>query len=309
MPDNAELSDAKRALLERYLHGDRDLPKAKKDPEAIDHPLPLAPNAAQSVSQSRAPVVAIQTGGSRVPFFFPHVHWQGGPTYCFTLAHELGPDQPFYVVEPYHFEGLQVPPTLEDIAAECVKSIRAIQPDGPYRLGGYCGAGFIVFEMAQQLHAVGQRVEKLIMIEPGVGPYYAPVLSWTGKYVRSAGTLLRLTPDRQLSWFLRMRHLYKSVRYPEYRNAFRSSLASNPESLRADWLAIFVWIISAYVPQPYPGKVTYLLARDELGSHRNWWRRTFTAQESEVYSVAGDRSNCRSTYVHDLAAKLQASLS
>jgi Thioesterase domain len=308
MSNTSGLSDAKRALLAGYLHGNRDLPMATKETEAADRPLPVT-SATQSDSDSRASVVAIQSSGSRVPFFFPHVHWQGGATYCFTLARELGPDQPFYIVEPYRFEGLQSLPTLEDIAAECVKSVRAIQPDGPYRLGGYCGAGFIVFEMAQQLHASGQRVDKLVMIEPGVGPYYAPVLGWIGKYLRRAGTLLRLAPDRQLSWFLRMRHIYKSVRYPGYRRAFRFSLAPNTESLRADWLAIFVWIVSAYVPRPYHGKVTYLWAQDASGSHRNWWQRTFIAQETEINYTAGDRSNCRSTYVHDLATQLRTSLS
>ena len=308
MSDGSGLSDAKRALLEGYLRGVRDLSKAPK--EVVLGRAPAAnPADTQAGVRSRSPVVAIQAQGGRVPFFFPHVHWQGGATYCFTLAHELGPDQPFYVVEPYRFDVLGAPPALEDIAAECVKSVRAIQPHGPYRLGGYCGAGFIVFEMAQQLHAAGQQVEKLIMVEPGVGPYYAPVLGWTGKLLRQVGALLRLTPDRQLSWFLRMRYLYKSARYPRYRSAFRFSLAPRQKLLRADWLAIFVWIVSGYVPRPYPGKVTYVWARDESGSHRSWWLRTFIAQETEVYHTAGDRSNCRSTYVHDLAAQLRASLS
>lgn len=300
------LSDTKRALLEKYLRG--DLAQATKETAAVGRPLP-GTSTTQSDCESRAPAIPIQTGGSRTPFFFPHVHWQGGPSYCFTLAHDLGPDQPFYVVEPYRFEGLQIPPALEDIAAECVKSVRAIQPEGPYRLGGYCGAGFIAFEMAQQLHAVGQRVETLVMIEPGVGPYHAPVLGWTGKLLRGAGAMLRLAPDRQLSWFLRMRHVYKLVRYPEYRSTFRFSLVPRPESLRADWLGIFVWIVSAYAPQPYLGKVTYLWARDDSGSHRNWWRRNFIAQETEVYYMSGDRSTCRGTYVHDLAAQLRTCLS
>ena len=309
MSDGSGFSEAKRALLEGYLRGGQDLSKATKEIKALDRASSASRANAQSGVELRAPVVAIQARGGRVPFFFPHVHWEGGATYCFTLAHELGPDQPFYVVQPYRFDVRQEPPALEDIAAECIKSVRAIQPEGPYRLGGYCGAGFIVYEMAQQLHAAGQQVEKLIMVEPGVGPYYAPVLGWTGKRLRKIGTLLRLTSDRQLSWFLRMRHIYKSVRYPGYRSAFRFSLAPKQDLLRVDWLAIFVWIVSGYVPRPYPGKVTYLWARDESGSHRSWWLRTFIAQETEVYYTAGDRSNCRSTYVRDLATQLRASLS
>lgn len=300
-----DLSDAKRALLEKYLRG--DFPKAPKETEGTTHPIPDT-STAPSSDKRRAPTIAIQAGGSRAPFFYPHVHWQGGASYCFTLAHDLGPDQPFYVVEPYSFESLQSPPTLEDIAAECIKSVRAIQPEGPYRLGGYCGAGFIIFEMAQQLHAAGQHVEKLVMIEPGVGPYYAPLLGWISTLVHHVGTLLRRSPYQQLTWFLGIRHYYRLVRYLGRRSALKLSLAVTPESLREDWLGTFVWIVSAYVPHLYPGKVTYIWAQDGSGSHRNWWRQRFIAQDAEDYFTSGNHSDCRSTYVHDLAAQLRTCL-
>lgn len=303
--DATELSDAKRALLEKYLRG--ELQRKSTTTEAAGPHLTGASIEPQD-NASRAPVVTIQAGGSRVPFFFPHVHWQGGAAYCFTLAHTLGPDQPFYLVDPYRFEGLETLPSLEDIAAEYVKSVRAIQPSGPYRLGGYCGAGFIVYEMAQQLHAAGQQVGKLVMIEPGVGPYYAPLLIWAGKGVRTAGTLLRRTPDWQLGCFLRMRHFYKAARYRDYRRAPAFSLFAKPDALRQDWLAAFVWILTSYTSRPYPGKVTYLWARDDSGSHRDWWRRTFPAAETEVHFVAGDRSSCRGAYLPDLAVQLRECL-
>lgn len=304
--DALELSDAKRVLLEKYAR--EGLPRGAKDREAGGQHPPLAVKA-PSDTDSRAPVIAIQSGGGKVPFFFPHVRWKGGPTYCFPLAHELGPDQPFYLVDPYRFEGLQTLPSLEVIAAECVQSIRAIQPNGPYRLGGECGACFIAYEMAQQLHAAGQRVEKLVMIEPGVGPYYGAMLGWVGQGIRALGTLLRSPPERQHAWFLHMRHLYKSLRYPEYRHAHGLSLAPGLESLRKEWLGTFVWIVSAYVPRPYPGTVTYFWAQDGTDSNRDWWRRMFVAQETESYSIAGDRYNCISNHVHDLAAQLRTCLS
>lgn len=302
----SELSDAKRALLEKYLHG--EVPNAIKETEGVRHPL-LSTSTVQPGETYRASTIAIQAGGSKIPFFYPHVHWQGGASYCFTLAHDLGPDQPFYIVEPYSFEGLQSPPTLEDIAAECIRSVRAIQPKGPYRLGGFCGAGFIIFEMAQQLHAAGQQVDTLVMIEPGVGPYYAPLLGYIGNLIRHTGAMLRRSPDQQLTWFLRMRHFYRLIRYHQNRHALKLSLAPTPISLREDWLGTFVWIVSTYVPHPYPGKATYIWGRDGSGSHRNWWRRRFIARETENYYTSGDHSNCRSTYVHELAAQLRACLS
>lgn len=301
-----ELSEAKRALLEKYRRG--EVPRAIKDTSPMGRPLPRT-STTPAADTCRAPTIAIQASGSNTPFFFPHVHWQGGASYCFSLAHDLGPDQPFYVVEPYRFDGLSIPPTVEEIATECIKSVRAVQPEGPYRLGGYCGAGFIVFEMARQLHACGQQVERLVLIEPGVGPYYAPLLGWLGKLVRYAGHVLGRAPDVQLTWFLHMRHLYKLVRYPTYRGGADSSVrVVTPESLRKDWLGIFVWIVSAYGPRPYTGTATYIWGRDDSGSHRKWWLQRFVAERTEVYYTSGDRSSCRNIYVHDLATQLRECL-
>ena len=302
---DSQLSDAKRALLAKYLRG--DIPKAKLEPDPAG--LVKRGSAPASASdESRVTITAIQAKGNRVPFFFPHVHWEGGAAYCFSLSRELGPDQPFYLMEPYRLNDLQIPPTLKEIAAECVKSMRAIQPQGPYRLGGYCGSGFILYEMAQQLQSAGQQVEALVMIEPGVGPYFAQLLGWVGHLVTRVGTALHRTPDQQLSWFLYMRHVYKLARYPRYRSARKVTLAPTREVLREDWLGTFVWIVSTYVPRPYDGKVTYIWAQDDSGSQRAWWRRTFVARETEDHFTAGNRSNCRSTHVDDLGVQLRACL-
>ena len=45
-------------------------------------------------------MVPIQTGGSETPFFFLHGQYDLGGFYCYRLAHALGPDRPFYALEP-----------------------------------------------------------------------------------------------------------------------------------------------------------------------------------------------------------------
>ena len=127
-PNMPELSEVKRALLEKYLQG--DLPQAPEIADAIP------PRAEAEVEGPRERVVAIQSGGSRRPFFFLHGQWESQAFYCFPLSEGLGSDQPFYVLEPYTFDGLPVPPTFEAIAAAHIKSMRTVQPKGPYLLGG-----------------------------------------------------------------------------------------------------------------------------------------------------------------------------
>ena len=81
----------------------------------------------------------------------------GGAFYCFNMAHYLGKDQPFYVFEPYKIDGLSIAqlPGLEKMAADYLETIRRIQPEGPYLMGGFCGGGLIAFEIAHQLQAMG----------------------------------------------------------------------------------------------------------------------------------------------------------
>ncbi len=117
-------------------------------------------------AQGEAPAIAVQADGTRRPFFFLHGDWTGGAFYCFALARACGTDQPFYVVEPRTFSSDEGAPTLEAIARAHLESVRAVQPVGPYRLGGYCNGGLLAYEMARQLEAEGQEVEFLGLINP-----------------------------------------------------------------------------------------------------------------------------------------------
>jgi amino acid adenylation domain-containing protein len=169
------------------------------------------------------PVVAVQAGGSRRPFFFLHGQTEGDAFYCFQLARELGADQPFYVLERYNLDGLEVPPTIEAMATAYLKSVRAVQPEGPYLLGGWCNGGLVAYEMARQLHAEGQAVDLLVLMDPGLLVYPTGFRVFRDLISRF-GDLLGLGQDKQLDWFLRLRyiyryarHAYRYLRYSRYR--------------------------------------------------------------------------------------------
>ncbi|GCE20973.1 thioesterase domain-containing protein [Dictyobacter kobayashii] len=121
MSNTPDISEARRALLEKYLSGKVQPP---------EQPIPVPPTEA-----SRERAVAVQARGTKSPFFYLHGDWKGQAFYCFPLARGLGDDQPFYILEPYDFDGLPGPPPFEEVAAAHVKSMRAIQPTGPYFLG------------------------------------------------------------------------------------------------------------------------------------------------------------------------------
>ena len=54
---------------------------------------------------------------------------------------------------------------IEQIAATLLQELRQVQPTGPYLLGGHCSGGLVALAMASQLEAVGETVERLLLLE------------------------------------------------------------------------------------------------------------------------------------------------
>lgn len=269
----------------------------------------------------RVSLIPIQKNGSRRPFFYMHVHWIGGAFYSFTLAHDLGANQPLYVIDPYKLDNLPVPSTIEAMAAAYIQAIRAVQPEGPYLLGGFCAGGLLAYEVAQQLCAAGQAVDLLALIDPMAGPIR--FIRLLGSFIRRFGSLTRLNAAKQLDWFLRVRYLSRILRHSrdentehvnqlirrwQARHPNRLSLIPDAEALRQDWMAVFVWAISGYSPTRYRGKITYLFARENPDSRKLWWGNVSETENAEIFIIPGSHETCRTTYLHDLAQQLSACL-
>jgi aspartate racemase len=130
-------------------------------------------------------LVPFQTRGSKPPFFC--IHGGGEP-----LAKLLGTDQPLYGLQPHGQDGRRAPCRVEDMAADYVKEIRMVQPEGPYYMGGYSFGGMVAFEVAQQLKRQGQKVALLALLDPTKPAYReAPALSPNSSQPLPHMTLLR----------------------------------------------------------------------------------------------------------------------
>ncbi len=98
------------------------------------------------------------------------VHGAGGEIALFAeLGRRMGATRPFYGLQAQGLDGrTDVLATVEEMAAHYVAEVRSVQPTGPYLLAGMCMGGLVAFEMAQQLHASGETVAFLGVIDsPG----------------------------------------------------------------------------------------------------------------------------------------------
>jgi aspartate racemase len=77
---------------------------------------------------------------------------------------------------PHGQDGRRAPDTLEEMAADYIREIQMLQPEGPYLLGGFSFGGLVAFEMAQQLTRAGQKVALLALLDP-TPPHYGKRLN------------------------------------------------------------------------------------------------------------------------------------
>ena len=112
-----------------------------------------------------SPVVALRRQGSRLPLFV--VSGVGGNVINFDgINRYLGEDQPVFALQPQGIDGREPFLTrVEDMASHYLRGVREVQPHGPYCLSGYSFGGFVAFEMAQQLHAAGETVALLALLD------------------------------------------------------------------------------------------------------------------------------------------------
>lgn len=109
--------------------------------------------------------VTLQPSGSRAPFFCVHAGG-GGVLGYLPLARAAGDERPFIGLQsPGLYPGGSNPGELVDMAARYVEEIKAHQPHGPYRLGGWCLGGIIAHEVARQLTTAGDEVAQLVLFD------------------------------------------------------------------------------------------------------------------------------------------------
>jgi acyl transferase domain-containing protein/thioesterase domain-containing protein len=110
-------------------------------------------------------LVMLQRGADRLPFYC--VHGAGGNVLNFRdISRAMDPAQPFYGLQANGIDGVTRPhETIEEMAEAYLAEVRALQPHGPYLLGGYSGGGMVAFEMARRLTDAGEKVELLAFID------------------------------------------------------------------------------------------------------------------------------------------------
>jgi thioesterase domain-containing protein/acyl carrier protein len=241
-------------------------------------------------------VVPVQPRGDRRPFFC--VHPGGGLVHCFVdLANHLGADQPFYALQSRGFDAGQEPAgSIEEMAANYVVGVRAIQPHGPYQIGGLSMGAAVAYEMARQLHEQSETVSLLALLDGSFNPHTpAPsvksmdeeLVAWEREYIlnkagEEAGilqeTMSALDFEAMVSSYLAAAQLAGKVPSDVTVRQFTRFLRVYSSNVRA---------LQYYRPQPYAGRITlFQSVSDGESTGAGAWAG-LAAGGVEVYSFAG----------------------
>jgi acyl transferase domain-containing protein/thioesterase domain-containing protein/acyl carrier protein len=111
---------------------------------------------AQQVVRS-ATLIPVRPASGKPPLFF--VHDGLGETLLYrNLALRLEPGHPVYGIQPEtDARGAYAQTTIRDWAAAHIRTLRRVQPQGPYHIAGLCAGGVIAVEMARQLQEAGEK--------------------------------------------------------------------------------------------------------------------------------------------------------
>lgn len=247
--------------------------------------------------------VVVQQGQSS-PLFL--VSGKGGSVIVFReLAEKLGPEQTVIGLTHDGFLVETFPKTFPAMAACYADAIRAIQPHGPYFLGGYSAGGMVALDVARQLTLAGEEVAFTGMIDTALDTTLAPKWKRMLKHV----TLVRKHPGTNVPRYLgsigrRIRGVWMWMRGKGY------SLFTEPPvvpPLQQSYMAIR----KRDALQSYAGSVTLFLARHGWGTdalHPDLGWSKYCAN-LDVVVVDGEHHTVLNEDVASLATAMRTALS
>ncbi|MEZ5798317.1 MAG: SDR family NAD(P)-dependent oxidoreductase [Paracoccaceae bacterium] len=137
-------------------------------------------------------------GGARSPFFLVAGMF-GNVLNLRHLAQLLGGDRPFYGLQARGLYGDDAPhDDFTAAARDYIAEMRAVQPHGPYLLGGFSGGGLIAWEIARQLEAAGEAVPLVILLDTPIP--LRPALGRADKALIKLAELRAKGPGYLLEW-------------------------------------------------------------------------------------------------------------
>ena len=245
----------------------------------------------QGQEASRSALVKIKAGSGRPPLFF--VHPVGGNVLCYaSLAGYLGGEQPFYGLQSTRDERLT---TIEEMAAHYLSSLREVQSQGPYHIGGWSLGGVIAYEIGKQLASMEEQAV-IFMVDSQLPSAELKVPDQRELLAYFVRDLESLIGSKTVIPWENLQNLASQEALEVIAEHLREQRIMPPEFSSEELLAIFnvfstnLRALFAYRPAPYRGAVTLFTSSASVREHSDpalGWRE-FAAGNFEIAEIEGD---------------------
>ena len=151
-------------------------------PFTLIHETPTFAGFCQALREHRTsryqPLVTLKAGQGLPPVFF--IHGLGGSVAeLFPMARRMTYPGAVIGIQARGLAGKTSPyASVEQMAAEYLREVKAYQPEGPYCLCGYSFGGLVAFEMARQLRESGDELGLVGIFDSMMSPLKWPLRTW-----------------------------------------------------------------------------------------------------------------------------------
>ena len=224
-------------------------------------------------------LVPVQPKGSRTPFFF--VAGYANPDETLLLMSQLIPhfglDQPLFGFRPRWVEGSDDYATVEEMAREFLTELRAVQPNGPYWLGGHCVGGIAALEIAQLLLQEGEEVQLMVFLDTERPTAFRTFLTelyfmrQRARHIRDViSEILHANPEKRGEMIRKLlrRKFRESDKFYESKMAYRR-------------------LLYRHTAEHYPGRITLIVNEEQARVDRDLGWTGIPRDGLDVHTVPG----------------------
>jgi thioesterase domain-containing protein len=226
-------------------------------------------------------LVPIRTAGSQPPLFF--VHPAGGEVgYVRDLSPHIDADVPVYGLAATGFRRGETPlGSIAEMAGCYIEQLRAVQPTGPYRLGGWSTGGTVAYEIARQLVEANETVSFLALFDTSCAYGSQDVITATNE----TATVLQFIPTNVDSdtrtQFERLAHdndLAGMLALAQQRGLVMQEINYDTFCRHLRVICATIAAVAEYIPLRLPIPATLFAATENVTSTASGWVQRFGEQ-------------------------------
>jgi amino acid adenylation domain-containing protein len=244
-------------------------------------------------------LIPAQPRGSRPPLFMVAGYADEDATLRLlsTLIPHLGLNQPVYGLQARWVDGVSQPySSAKEAALEFISDLRAVQPKGPYMLGGDCVGGIVAVAIAEELLRLGEEVRLLVLLDThrpnsSLSIGFELVCRWQ-RVKRVAGILGQLISKHGRERVELFRDLVRRKLGGDQAKTQKERASLRFSHTRTDYARTMY----RYRPKKYPGRITLIVNEQQYKSNKSMGWSGVASGGLEVYSTPGEHGT---RYLHD----------